>query len=147
VRNNLLVLMVLAGLGTAAGCGGGHGQTHHGTSSSSAQAGSGNGPLPTTSPRGESDTGTCASISYRITTAGVEISARVAKTPAKLNFEADDQDDNPVTGDPDTSGVTYAFNGTDTQRTLVVKGVKSLDHLTVIALGTSQDDSCRVYAR
>lgn len=141
-----LVLVVVAGLGMA-GCGGG--AAHHTTASTptNGRTGSVNGPLPSGSPIGDSAAGMCSAISYRITSAGVEITAKVARTPATINFEADDKDDNPVTGDPDTSGTTYAFKGNDTQHDLMIKGVRSLDHLTVIALGTSNDDSCRADRR
>jgi hypothetical protein len=103
--------------------------------------------LPSGTPVGDSAAGMCSTISYRVTSAGVEITAKVAQTPATINFEADDKDDNPVTGDPDTSGTTYMFKGNDTQHVLVIKGVRSLDHLTVIALGTSHDDSCQADRR
>lgn len=141
-----LALVVVACLGMA-GCGGG--ATHHATASTPAngRTGSANGPLPSGTPVGDSAAGMCSTISYRVTSAGVEITAKVARTPATINFEADDKDDNPVTGDPDTSGTTYAFKGNDTQHVLVIKGVRSLDHLTVIALGTSNDDSCRAGRR
>lgn len=141
-----LVLVVVAGLGMA-GCGGG--ATHHSTASTPAngRTGSDSGPLPSGSPIGDSAAGMCSTISYRVTSAGVEITAKVTRTPATINFEADDKDDNPVTGDPATSGTTYAFKGNDTRHVLLIKGVRSLDHLTVIALGTSNDDSCRADRR
>lgn len=141
-----LILVVATGLGMT-GCGGG--ATHHSTASTPAngQTGSVSGPLPSGSPIGDSAAGICSTISYRVTSAGVQITAKVARTPATLNFEADDKDDNPVTADPDTSGTTYAFKGNDTQHALLIKGVRSLDHLTVIALGTSNDDSCRADRR
>lgn len=141
-----LVLVVVAGLGMA-GCGGG--ATHHSTASTPAnvRTGPSSGPLPSGSPIGDSAAGMCSTISYRVTAAGVEVTAKVTRTPATINFEADDADDNPVTGDPGTSGTTYAFKGNDRQRVLLIKGVRSLDHLTVIALGTSNDDSCRADRR
>jgi hypothetical protein len=146
VRNHVLVLVALAGLGMT-GCG--SGTSHHGAASAPAdgKAGTGGRPLPTAAPHGDSATGTCTTVSYRITGAGVEVTARVAATPANINVEADDKDDNPVTGDPRTAGADYAFKGRDTQHILVIKGVRSLDHLTVIAVGTGQDDSCRAYPR
>lgn len=144
MRNHVLVFLAAAGLGLT-GCGGG--SAHHDKAGTPASAGgtAALGPLPTGSPRGESDAATCTSVSYQVTGAGVRVTAQVNKTPVTLNFEADDRDDNPVTGDPSTSGVTYAFKGTDTRHTLMIKGVRSLDHVTVIGLGTGQDDSCRAY--
>ena len=141
MRNHVLVLVALIGFGTAA-CGG---SAHHDAASSptAAAPGTGTGPLPSTSPSGESDTGICSTVSYRITAAGVEVDARVAKTPVTLNVEADDADDNPVTGDPRTSGSDVAFSGSQTRKTIVLKGVKTLDHVTVIALNTGRNDSCR----
>jgi hypothetical protein len=148
VRNHVLILVALAGLGVA-GCG--SGSPHRGAAAASApangMAGSGSGPLPTSAPHGDNAAGTCTTVSYRVTGTGVAVTARVAVTPANINFEADDKDDNPVTGDPRTSGADYAFKGKDTQHTLMIKGVRSLDHLTVIALDTGQDDSCRAYGR
>jgi hypothetical protein len=150
VRNHVLVSLALIGLGTA-GCGGGtsSGAPHESPASTppADRPAAGRGPLPTTSPSGASDTGVCATVSYRITGSGVEVAALVARTPANINVEADDQDDNPVTGDPRTSGADYAFEGADTRHTIVIKGVRSLDHVTVIALGTGQDDSCRAPRR
>ncbi len=146
MRNHVLVLVALIGFGAAA-CGG---SAHHDDAASTPTAvtpESGNGPLPRTSPSSESDTGTCTTVSYKVTAAGVEIDARVAKTPAKLNVEADDADDNPVTGDPRTSGTDYAFSGSETRHTIVLKGVRSPDHVTVIALDTGRDDSCRATRR
>jgi hypothetical protein len=146
VRKHVLVLVAVAGLGLA-GCG--SGSAHHDKAAASAPAsGAAAGiPLPTSSPRGDSDAPTCTTVSYRVTGAGVEVTAQVGKTPITLNFEADDADDNPVTGDPKTSGVTYAFKGGDTRHTLVIKGVRSLNHVTVIGLGTDENDSCRAYQR
>lgn len=145
MRNHVLVLVALIGFGAAA-CGGG---AHHDAASTptAAAPGSGTGPLPRTSPSDESSTGICSTVSYRVTAAGVEVDARVAKTPAKLNVEADDADDNPVTGDPRTSGADYTFNGSQTRHTIVLKGVRRLDHVTVIALGTGHDDSCKATRR
>ena len=82
-----------------------------------------------------------------MTAAGVEVNARVVATPAKINVEADDADDNPVTGDPRTSGADYTFKGPDTRHVIVIKGVRKLDHVTVIALGTDRDDSCLAVRR
>ncbi|MCO6004215.1 hypothetical protein NE236_04415 [Actinoallomurus purpureus] len=146
MRKHVLVLVAVAGLGLA-GCG--SGSAHHDKAAASAPAsGAAAGiPLPTSSPRGDSDAPTCTTVSYRVTGAGVEVGAQVGKTPITLNFEADDADDNPVTGDPKTSGVTYAFKGGDTRHTLVIKGVRSLNHVTVIGLGTDENDSCRAYQR
>jgi hypothetical protein len=139
-----LALVVVACLGMA-GCG--HGAGHHAADSPSTKgrAGSADGPLPSSSPVGDSSAGICSAISYRVTSAGVEITAKVTSTPATINFEADDEDDNPVTGDPTSSGTTYAFKGNDTQHVLMIKGVRSLDHLTVIALG--HDASCQASRR
>ncbi len=152
MRTPALALAALAGLTgmSLAGCGGG--SAHHGTAASGAVSapsggpadGTDAGPLPSGSPRGEAGAGTCQTVSYRLTAAGVQISAQVATAPVKLNFEADDRDDNPVTGDPGTSGVTYTFTAAHAPRTLLIKGVRSLDHLTVIALGG--DATCRAYA-
>lgn len=147
MRNHVLVLVALAGLGLA-GCGGG--SAHHDKTSAAptgGTAGNAAGPLPTGSPRGESDAATCTTISYQVTGAGVRITAQVATAPVKLNFEADDRDDNPVTGDPRTSGVDHTFTAARTPATLMIKGVRSLHHLTVIALNTGRDDSCRAYRR
>lgn len=144
MRKHVLVLVAVAGLGLA-GCG--SGSAHHDKAAASAPAGGGAAgvPLPSASPKGDSDAPTCTTVSYRVTGAGVEVTAQVGKTPITLNFEADDADDNPVTGDPKTSGVTYAFKGGDTRHTLLIKGVKSLHHVSVIGLGTDQNDSCRAY--
>jgi hypothetical protein len=168
VRKRVLVLVVVAGTALG-GCGGGSashdkssasgsapasGTTAGGTTASGTTAGGTTAggttagvPLPTASPRGDSDAPTCTTISYRVTGAGVEVSAQVGRTPITLNFEADDADDNPVTGDPATSAVTYVFKGADTRHTLLIKGVKSLHHVSVIGLGTEQNDSCRAYPR
>jgi hypothetical protein len=130
----------------ATGCG--QGARDHAAVSPSPKGerpGSADGPLPSGSPVGDNYAGICSTISYRVTSAGVEISAKVTAVPATINFEADDKDDNPVTGDPASSGVTYAFKGSDTQRVLTIKGVRSLDHLTVIALG--HDASCQASRR
>jgi hypothetical protein len=139
-----LALVVMACLGMA-GCG--HGSSDHAAASPSTKGrvGSVEGPLPSGSPVGDSYAGICSAVSYRVTSAGVEISAKVTSTPATINFEADDKDDNPVTGDPASSGTTYAFKGNDTQHVLMIKGVRSLDHLTVIALG--HDASCQASRR
>jgi hypothetical protein len=139
-----LALAVMACLGMV-GCG--HGASHGAAAAPSAKGrtGSTDGPLPSSSPVGDSYAGICSAISYRVTSAGVEISAKVTSTPATINFEADDKDDNPVTGDPASSGTTYAFNGNDTQHVLMIKSVRSLDHLTVIALGHGA--SCRASRR
>ncbi|MCO5990942.1 hypothetical protein NE235_33010 [Actinoallomurus spadix] len=146
MRKRVLVLVAVAGLGLA-GCGG-SGSAHQDKSAASTPAsGAAAGePLPSASPKGDSDAPTCTTVTYRVTGTGVEVTAKVGKTPITLNFEADDADDNPVTGDPATSSVTYAFKGADTRHTLLIKGVKSPHHVTVIALGTDQDSSCRAYA-
>ena len=145
MRNHVLVLVALIGLG-AAGCGGGASdkpvKTDGGSEPTSAA-----GPLPTVSPKPQSDTGLCTTVTYRITPAGVEVNARVVETPAKINVEADDADDNPVTGDPRTSGADYAFKGPDTHHVILIKGVRKLDHVTVIALDTARDDSCQAVRR
>ncbi|MCO5997060.1 hypothetical protein [Actinoallomurus rhizosphaericola] len=150
MRKRVLVLVAVAGLGLA-GCGGsgGSGSAHQDKSAASSPvSGAAAGePLPSASPKGDSDAPTCTTVTYRVAGTGVEVTAQVGKTPVTLNFEADDADDNPVTGDPSTSGVTYAFKGGDTRHTLLIKGVKSLHHVTVIALGTDQDNSCRAYAK
>src|SRR5690349_18886110 len=123
VRKHVLVLVAVAGLGLA-GCGGsgdsgGSGSAHHDkpAGSSPASGAAAGEPLPSASPKGDSDAPTCTTITYRVTGAGVEVSAQAGKTPVTLNCEADDADDNPVTGDPSTSGVTYAFKGGDTRHT------------------------------
>ncbi|GAA4633827.1 hypothetical protein GCM10023196_072970 [Actinoallomurus vinaceus] len=150
MRKHVLVLVAVAGLGLA-GCG--SGSAHHDKAAGSAKTGATAGgaaagvPLPSASPKGDSDAPTCTTVSYRVTGGGVEVTAQVGKTPITLNFEADDADDNPVTGDPSSSGVTYAFKGGDTRHTLLIKGVRSLNHVSVIGLGTDQNDSCRAYAR
>lgn len=143
MRTRVLVLLALAGPALA-GCG--SGSAHHGTSASGAASApaAGTGPLPSGSPSGEAAAGTCRTVSYTVTPAGVRITAQVDKAPVKLNFEADDRDDNPVTGDPSTSGVDYTFTAAHAPHTLLIKGVRSLDHLTVIALGG--DASCRADA-
>ncbi|MEV5710071.1 hypothetical protein [Actinoallomurus sp. NPDC052274] len=149
MRKRVLVLVAVAGLGLA-GCGGsgGSGSAHQDKSASSAPAsGAAAGePLPSASPKGDADAPTCTTVTYRATGTGVEVTAKVGKTPITLNFEADDADDNPVTGDPATSSVTYAFKGSDMRHTLLIKGVKSPHHVTVISLGTDQNVSCRAYA-
>lgn len=149
MRTPVLVLLALAGP-VLAGCG--SGAAHHGTAAGPASApgrgtadgADGAGPLPSGSPSGEAGAGPCQTVTYKVTAAGVQITAQVAKAPVKLNFEADDRDDNPVTGDPGTSGVDYTFTAAHTPHTLLIKGVKSLDHVTVIALGG--DASCRAHA-
>ncbi|WP_433189167.1 hypothetical protein [Actinoallomurus sp. CA-150999] len=145
MRKHVLVLVAVSGLGLA-GCG--SGSAHHDKTAASAKTGGAAAgvPLPTASPKGDSDAPTCTTVSYRVTGADVQVTAQVGKTPITLNFEADDADDNPVTGDPATSGVTYAFKGGDTRHTLLIKNVRSLNHVTVIGLGTDQNDSCRAYA-
>lgn len=145
MRTPVLVLLALAGP-LLAGCGGGsahHGTTATGSASAPATA-AGAGPLPSGSPSGEAGAGPCQTVTYKVVPAGVQITAQVAKAPVKLNFEADDRDDNPVTGDPGTSGVDYTFTAAHTSHTLLIKGVRSLDHVTVIALGG--DASCRAHA-
>src|SRR5690348_10401361 len=101
VRVPVLVLAALIGFGASA-CGGGG--THRGAAAKPSDgpagapsSGPAAGPLPANSPSTDSDIGTCKNISYRLTGAGVEVDASVATTPAKLNIEADDADDNPVT--------------------------------------------------
>lgn len=146
MRKHVLVLAAVAGLGLA-GCGSGSAQHDKPAASAPTGGATGGVPLPSASPSGDSDAPTCTTVSYRVTGAGVEVAAQVGKTPITLNFEADDADDNPVTGDPSTSSVTYAFKGGDTRHTLLIKGVKSLHHVSVIGLGTDQNDSCRAYQR
>ncbi len=143
MRNHVLVLVALIGLG-AAGCGG-SGASDGAAASPTAPSkpAAANGPLPTASPKPQSDTGQCTTVTYRITAAGVAVDTRVVATPAKINVEADDADDNPITGDPRTSGADYMFRGPDTRHVIVIKGVHRLDHVTVIALGTGRDDSCQ----
>lgn len=133
--------LVIAGVGAIVltGCDGG--SKHHDPVASPVAGGR---PLPTTAPRGDGDTGECANVSYRLTSAGAVVTAKVA-APANVTFEADDRDDNPITGDPGTSGVNHRFTGRETTTTLTIKGVRGFDHLSVIALDTGQDDSCRAY--
>jgi hypothetical protein len=142
VRKLALVLVACLGM---AGCGDEAGHHAAASPSTKGQVGSTGGPLPSGSPIGDSYAGICSTISYQVTSAGIEITAKVTATPVTINFEADDKDDNPVTGDPATSGTTYAFKANDAQQVLMIKGVRSLDHLTVIALG--HDASCRASHR
>ena len=146
MRNHVLVLVALIGLG-AAGCGGGESKDAPASPTAAAKPAAGTGPLPTVSPKPQSDTGLCTTVTYRLTAAGAEVDTRVVATPAKINVEADDADDNPITGDPRTSGATYVFKGPDTRHVIVIKGVRKLDHVTVIALGTARDDSCQAVRR
>lgn len=137
---NSRMIFAIAGaalaVGGIAGCGGsGH--------SKAAKAATTSGlPLAMVTPQPGKQGNTCTTVSYRLTGQGVEVTAKVA-APATITFEADDTDDNSV---GDSSPVKQVFTAGHLTATVLIKGVKSLDHVSALPLGTSTDDSCWAYA-
>jgi hypothetical protein len=139
--NNRMIFAIAGAalaVGGLAGCGG----SGHTAAAKSAPAATAAVPLAVATPQPGKAGNTCTTISYKLTAQGVEITAKVA-APATITFEADDSDDNSV---GESAPLKQSFTSGHLSATLLIKGVKTLDHVSALPLGTSTDDSCWAYA-